>query len=376
MQTKFLTYKDIKVANKSVVVRVDYNVPLINGVVQNDFRLKQSIDGIKYLLSQGAQVKLVSHMGRPVVNEANDQFSLLPIKPLIENMLGREIVFSTKIKPIDASVVLYENIRFHPGETANNLDFARELAVLGQIFMLDAFGSAHRNHASIVGITKFIGEAVAGPLVLKEIQALDNVLTQDFDNALAIIGGAKISTKIKILERLCKKIGHIFIGGKMANTLLYAMGKNIGASSIEADMLGLARDILQSPAQIILPEDCVVAGGEIKSLDELTESDIIYDIGPQSLATINYQINQVSTILWNGPVGMFEKEPFANGTREVAKLIAKAKKYSVIGGGDTINAVDKFNKQSNYSFVSTGGGAFLKYLEEGTLIGLEGLTRV
>jgi phosphoglycerate kinase len=366
-------FNEIDFTNQEVILRVDFNLPIVNGVIKNDFRLRQSLPTIKHILQHGGRVRIISHFGRPTAGIFDESLSLKILVAPLQQLLAEELSFITDLTPTTAKIALYENIRFQVGEEDNSLELAQKIANLGQIFVLDAFGCAHRAHASVVGVINFVKIATTGLLVAAEVAYLSQVLNHELANSLAIIGGAKISTKIKILKHLTLKFETIIVAGKMANTLLHVRGENIGNSPIEHNMLDIAQEILNSPANIVLPIDGVDQYGKTKQLKNLLDNDTICDIGNNSLALFAKYINKAKLILWNGPMGIFEQEEFSHGTSALAKMIAASNAVSVVGGGETVSAVEQFSDKDKFTHVSTGGGAFLEYLENGTLIALEAL---
>jgi 3-phosphoglycerate kinase len=365
------TCNQINLLNKDVILRVDFNVPLVHGVIQNDYRLVESLPTIKYLLDQGAKVRIISHLGRPTPAD-HDKLSLKILLEPLKKLLQEEVVFMQELIPTNAKIALYENIRFFPGEEENSPELSQKIAKIGTVFILDAFGCAHRAHASVVGVMQYVETVAIGFLIAKEIKYLEQILQQTSHNSLAVIGGAKISTKINVLKRLAAKFSYIIVAGKMANTLLHVQGINIGASVIEEDMQEIAREILNSNAKIILPIDGIDQYGKVKKFKDFLINDVICDVGLESLKLFDKYIKMAQLILWNGPLGIFEQAEFANGTATFAKLVANAKQaITVIGGGETVSAIEQFSNKELFTHVSTGGGAFLEYLENGSLVALE-----
>lgn len=378
---KILSLKDVQVANQRVLVRVDFNVPIKDGKITDDTRIRETLATLQQLLANNAKVLVLSHLGRPIIGEDNTKFSLLPVANRLRELLPYPVHFAnnglTNITLNSGELVVGENVRFLPGETTNDLTLAKALAALCDIFVMDAFACAHRAHASTEGIARFAPIAVAGPLLLKEITALNQVL-QGKKPTIAIVGGSKISTKLPILQQLITKVDVLIIGGGIANTFLLAKGYNIGASLVERDLVSTAKTLLaQQQCQILLPEDVVVAT-EItnnaktitKELSNLNNNEKILDIGPKTLNFYLSKLQQAQTILWNGPVGVFEYPQFANGTKQLAQAITNSNAFSVAGGGDTIAAIKQFNIHG-ISYISTGGGAFLEYLEGLSLPGIK-----
>lgn len=371
MTLQFQTLQDVSVKDMRVLIREDFNVPVARGVVQSDLRIRAAIPGIKQILKDAAQVILMSHLGRPEPGILQPAFSLQPVAERLQYLLEFPVTFIKEwppksIKPSDG-LVLLENVRFLHGEIENDPRLAKAMADLCDVFVLDAFGSAHRAHASTVGVIEFAPKAVAGPLLTSEVTALDRGMKNPKHPVVAIIGGAKISSKLEVLQSLISIVDVLIIGGGMANTFLAAQHKTIGASLYEADLLAKARDLLTHAEQkgrtILLPTDCVTQNDEHKSLDAIRATDKIVDIGTATRKLFAQQISQAATILWNGPMGVFEDPRFAQGTKDVAKAIANSKAYSIVGGGDTLAAIDQINLTSKFSYISTGGGAFLEYIE-------------
>lgn len=371
MQHKFLTLNDVQIANKRILIREDFNVPLANGQVQNDLRIRAALPGILQALNTSRQVILMSHLGRPAEGSWQAEFSLQPIATCLEKLLGMSVKFvknwfSNEIN-VNDKLVLLENVRFLVGEVENLPTLATKMASLCDIFVMDAFGSAHRAHASTVGVAKFAPIAVAGPLLEAEILALDEVMQNPPRPVVAIIGGAKVSTKLNLLESLLAKMDVLIIGGGMANTLLAAQGYNIGASLCEIELLDIANKFLiaatKQECKVLLPVDIVTQNSEIKDLTAIAADDKILDIGPKTITSYVKQIENASTILWNGPLGVFEDAKFAVGTEKIADAIAQSRGFSIAGGGDTLSAIDKMDLISGFSYISTGGGAFLEYIE-------------
>ncbi|MFH1191329.1 MAG: phosphoglycerate kinase [Candidatus Omnitrophota bacterium] len=388
-----LTLKDLDLKNKTVLVRADFNVPLdANLNITDDMRIRSTIPTLKYILEQGAKKLVVmSHLGRPD-GKVVAKYSLKPVALRLKELLGQEVLFlpdcvGANIKPeIDQTkekVILLENLRFHAEEEANDAGFARQLASLADIFVNDAFGTAHRAHASCEGITHFLKSA-AGFLLEKEIKYLGGAVSNPAKPFMIILGGAKVSDKIGLIEYLLPKCGAIIVGGGMAYTFLKAQGKQIGSSKLEKEKLEIAKSILDQAKQlnkeILLPIDHVVVDNiNANAKTEITGQDIPdgkigVDIGPQTIKLFENKLALAKTIVWNGPLGIFEMEAFSRGTREVAQFIANLKTVSIIGGGDTAAAMAKFNLEDKMSHISTGGGASLEFLEGKILPGIAALT--
>jgi phosphoglycerate kinase/triosephosphate isomerase len=369
-----LSVRDLDLKGKRVLVRVDFNVPLKDGKVGDDTRIKASLPTIQHILKGGGKAVLVSHLGRPD-GKPDMKYSLEPVAQRLAELLGRAVDFG---EPRGGDLTLLENVRFDPGEERNDDGLAKKLAAYGDVYVNDAFGTAHRAHSSTAGVTKHFKVSAAGFLIEKEIRYLGKVLHAPDKPFLAILGGSKVSDKILILEQLAKKVDAILVGGGMAYTLLKAQGKPVGNSKVEADKLDVARKIL-SAARVILPVDHVAAdrfdaAAKTRIVADVPEGWMGLDIGPRSVALFNAELARAKTVLWNGPLGVFEMEPFADGTRKVAEFLAGSGATTVVGGGDTAAAVEKFGVASKLSHVSTGGGASLEFLEGRELPGIAALS--
>jgi 3-phosphoglycerate kinase len=370
-----LSVRDLNVQGKRVLVRVDFNVPVKDGKVTDDTRIVASLPTIKYILDKGGKAVLVSHLGRPD-GKPNEKYSLKPVAARLSELLDRPVDFG---EPKGGSLTLLENVRFDAGEEANDEALAKRLAAHGDLYVNDAFGTAHRAHASTAGVTKFFKQAAAGFLIDKEIEYLGKILQSPDKPFVAIMGGSKVSDKILILEQLAKKVDTILVGGGMAYTLLKAQGKPVGASKVEADRLDLAKKIL-SQARIVLPVDHVAAdkfdaAAKTQVVADVPDGWMGLDIGPKSIELFKSELSKAKTVLWNGPVGVFEMDPFAKGTKALGEHLAGLKGVTtVVGGGDTAAAAEKFGVADKMSHVSTGGGASLEFLEGKTLPGIAALT--
>ena len=386
---------EVKVKGLRVLVRVDFNVPLTSdGEVADDTRIKAALPTIKYLMKEGAKVILVSHLGRPK-GQRKPEYSLVPVAKRLANLLRKEVLFVPDVigeevemavsSLENGDVLMLENVRFYPEEEANDSEFARKLASLGDIFVSDAFSVAHRAHASNVGVAQYL-KAYAGFLMVKEIESLGMLLdpTDELRPYYVILGGAKVSDKIGVIDNLLDKVDGIFVGGGMAFTFLKAMGYEIGKSLLESDYISYAKNVMQKAKdegkKFILPVDVVVASsiddaeGEVVSVENIPSDKIGLDIGPESIELFKKELSDASLVFWNGPMGVFEKEPFAAGTREIALYLAELCSNGakvVLGGGDSAAAAHKFNVADKYTHVSTGGGASLKFLEGKTLPGIK-----
>jgi len=369
-----LSVRDLDVKGKRVLVRVDFNVPVKDGKVADDTRIEASLPTIRHLLEKGAKVVLVSHLGRPE-GKADPKYSLRPVAARLEELIGRKVAFGEPAGELS----LLENVRFDPGEEKNDDALAKKLAGYGDLFVNDAFGTAHRAHASTAGVTKYLKPAAAGFLIEKEIKYLGQVLHAPDKPFVALLGGAKVSDKILVLEQLARKVDAILVGGGMAYTFLKARGRPIGASKLEADRIDTAKKILAS-SRVVLPVDHVIAdkfdaAAKTKVADDVPEDWMGLDIGPKTVELFKSQLKNAKTVLWNGPVGVFEMGPFSRGTRELAEFLAGLKGVTtVVGGGDTAAAVEKFGVAGRMSHVSTGGGASLEFLEGKELPGIAALT--
>lgn len=388
------TIEDLGLYNKRVIIRADFNVPLDDShQITDDTRIRSTLPTINRAVDEGAKVLLCSHLGRPK-GKPDPRYSLAPVVKRLQRLLGKDVLFApdcigsevermvAKMKPGD--VLLLENLRFHPGEEANDDSFSQALASLGDVFINDAFGAAHRAHASTVGITKFVKESGAGYLLKKEIEYLEGAVANPMRPFVAILGGAKVSGKIGVIENLGKRVDKVIIGGGMAFTFIKAMGYEIGTSLVENDMLDFARGVQEHAfsrgVKFYLPVDCVVAasrepGAETKlvPVQEIPKGWCGLDIGPASVKLFSEAVQNAKTILWNGPMGMFETDAFARGTLSMAHAVANAYALTIVGGGDTALAVHRAGESESMSFISTGGGAALQLLEGKELPGLTAL---
>lgn len=379
---KFKRMTDLDLNGKRVLIRQDLNVPIKNGAVSSDARIVASLPTIQQALSAGAAVILMSHLGRPKEGVFDEIYSLKPVADHLSGLLGQPVRLVTdwlsgvEIEP--GQVVLCENVRFNEGEKANNESLARTMAALCDVFVMDAFGTAHRAQASTHGVARFAPIACAGPLLSKELDALHQALHKPAKPMLAIVGGAKVSTKLTVLNTLLDKVDRLIVGGGIANTFIASAGYGVGKSLYEADLVENARQLMekaaQRGAQIPVPVDVVCAKSfsedaeaTIKPVDEIMEDDLVLDVGPQTAAQYAELIQQAGTIVWNGPIGVFEFDQFGDGTRVMSEAIANSSGFSIAGGGDTLAAIDKYQIADQVSYISTGGGAFLEFLEGKTL---------
>ncbi|MCE5204054.1 MAG: phosphoglycerate kinase [Coriobacteriales bacterium] len=387
------TVKDIDVRGKRVLVRVDFNVPLAEGSVTDDTRVRAALPTLRYLVDHGARVIVVSHLGRPK-GAPDPRYSLRPVRRVLQRLLGRNVVFVDDIvgdeaheavgRMVDGEIVMLENVRFHPGEEANDPVFARELASLADMYVNDAFGAAHRAHASTAGVAAHL-PAVAGLLLAREVETLTSMLTNPERPFVAILGGSKVSDKIGVIDRLLDCVDALLIGGGMCFTFLVAKGVAVGRSLVEAEWIERAKSMLDKAAErgveLVLPVDFVVAEQCVEDAEtmivgreEIPADMMGLDIGPTSAELFKGVIASARTIFWNGPMGVFELTPFENGTREVAMAVARNNRaVSVVGGGDSVAALKKFDLEERVTFVSTGGGASMKLLEGSPLPGVEAL---
>ena len=377
-----LNLSDLHLKNKRVVVRVDFNVPIQNGQITSDSRIKAALPTIQKALQDGAAVILLSHLGRPTEGQFSTEDSLAPVATRLSALLNRPVpLLQNWIEGVTVApgeVVLCENVRFLVGENKNDPTLAKKMAALCDIFVMDAFATAHRAQASTCGIAEFAPVACAGLLLQAELNALGKALALPAHPLIALVGGSKVSTKLTILEALSEKVDQLIVGGGIANTFLAAEGFNIGASLHEPDLIPTARNILaklkKQGKSCPLPIDVVVATefsasapAQIKNILDVQARDMILDIGPQSAAHLADLLHQAKTIVWNGPVGVFEFEAFSQGTATVARAIAESKAFSLAGGGDTVAAIEAFGVEQDISYISTAGGAFLEFLEGKTL---------
>lgn len=371
MTVKLMT--DQELAGKRVLIREDLNVPIKDGVVSSDARIKAALPTIKLALQAGAKVILMSHLGRPIEGQYEDSYSMKPVAAYLSDLLDCSVNvvrdWRDGLESANGSITMLENVRFNSGEKGNDDDLAKAYAELCDVFVMDAFGTAHRAQASTHGVAKFAPIACAGPLLAKELEALETALAVPAEPIAAIVGGSKVSTKLMVLETLADQVDQLIVGGGIANTFLAAAGKNVGKSLCEQDLIPAAQALMQK-VSIPLPTDVVVgkefsetAAAVIKSVDEVADDDMIFDIGPDSASHLASLIGSMATIIWNGPVGVFEFDQFAQGTKALALAIAQSDGFSIAGGGDTLAAVDKYNIGRQVSYISTGGGAFLEYVE-------------
>ena len=371
MTVKLMTELDL--ASKRVLIREDLNVPIKDGQVTSDARIKAALPSIQQAVAAGAKVILMSHLGRPTEGQYDPEYSMKPVAKHLSQLLGQPVrleqSWTSGITMNDGDIVILENVRFNPGEKKNDDTLAKAYAKLCDIFVMDAFGTAHRAQASTHGVAKYAPIACAGPLLAKELNALEKALAAPTPPIAAIVGGSKVSTKLMVLETLSERVDQLIVGGGIANTFLAAAGRPVGKSLFELDLIPAAQALMKK-VNIPLPTDVVVgkafsdtAEATVKSVDDVEEDDMIFDIGPDSSAKLAELLQLMGTIIWNGPVGVFEFDQFGEGTKTLSLAIAKSSAFSIAGGGDTLAAVDKYDIADQVSYVSTGGGAFLEYVE-------------
>ncbi|HYG55177.1 MAG TPA: phosphoglycerate kinase [Burkholderiales bacterium] len=357
---------EVDLRGKRVFIRCDLNVPIEDGKITDDTRIRASVPGIRHALEQGAAVMVTSHLGRPTEGELRPEDSLAPVARRLGELLKTEValrrdwVNGVDVKP--GQVVMLENCRVNKGEKKDDEALARRIAALCDVYVNDAFGTAHRAEATTHGVARFAKVACAGPLMAAELDALGKALANPARPLVAIVGGSKVSTKLTVLGELAKKVDSLIVGGGIANTFLLAAGKPIGRSLAEPDLAGEAKRIMKK-TKVPLPTDVVVEGGKAKPVESVTKDDVILDIGPETAKAFAAALKSAGTIVWNGPVGVFEKDPYAQGTQALARAVAASAAFSIAGGGDTVAAVHKFKVDKKIDYISTAGGAFLEFLE-------------
>jgi phosphoglycerate kinase len=369
---KFKRMSEVDLRGKRVFIRCDLNVPIENGRITDDTRIRASVPAIKYALEQGAAVMVTSHLGRPTEGELKPEDSLAPVARRLGELLKREVpLIRDWVNGVDVTpgqVVMLENCRVNRGEKQDDEALARKIAALCDVYVNDAFGTAHRAEATTHGVARFAKVACAGPLMAAELDALSKALANPARPLVAIVGGAKVSTKLTVLGELAKKVDSLIVGGGIANTFLLAAGKPIGKSLAEPDLAGEAKRIMKKTT-VPLPDDVVTAKslddqkGNTKPAAAVAADEMILDVGPETAKAFAAALKKAGTIVWNGPVGVFEKEPFAKGTQALAKAIAASDAFSIAGGGDTVAAIHKFKVDRRIDYISTAGGAFLEFLE-------------
>lgn len=376
-----LKMTDLDLNNKRVLIREDLNVPLKDGKVASDIRIQASLPTIKHAVDAGAKVMLMSHLGRPTEGEFDPAASMAPVAEHLESLLGKPVKLVKDwldgIELNAGEVVLCENVRFNKGEKKNDDELSKKMATLCDIYVMDAFGTAHRAQASTHGVAKYAPVACAGPLLAAELDALGKALDNPARPMVAIVGGSKVSTKLTVLESLSKIVDQLIVGGGIANTFVAADGHNVGKSLYEKDLIDEAKKLTAAAqangGDIPVPTDVVVgttspfeqadAPATLKAVNEVTDNEMIFDVGPETSEKFAEILKTAGTIVWNGPVGVFEYDQFGAGTKALAEAIAESSAFSIAGGGDTLAAVDKYDIKDKVSYISTGGGAFLEFLE-------------
>jgi phosphoglycerate kinase len=374
-----LKMTDLDLAGKRVLIREDLNVPVKDGKVTSDARIRASMPTIEHAMKAGGRVMLMSHLGRPTEGEYAEEFSMKPVADHLSGLLGKEVKVVKDYldnAPVlnDGDVVILENVRFNKGEKKNEDDLSKKYAALCDVYVMDAFGTAHRAQASTHGVAKFAPTACAGPLLAAELDALGKALHDPKRPLVAIVGGSKVSTKLTVLESLSKVVDQLIVGGGIANTFIAAVGNNVGKSLYEADLVDEAKRLMAAAkakgGEIPVPVDVVCgkefsesAAAETKPADQVADDDMIFDVGPETAKMYAEILKKAGTIVWNGPVGVFEFDQFGEGTKAMGMAIAESPAFSIAGGGDTLAAVDKYGIADKVSYISTGGGAFLEFLE-------------
>jgi len=377
-----LRMADVDLRGKRVLIREDLNVPVRDSLVTSDARIRASLPTIQAAKQAGAAVLVMSHLGRPEEGVYAEEFSLAPVAQRLSELLGSKVRFEKTwldgVQCAPGEVVLLENVRFNKGEKKDKEDLAKKMAALCDVYVMDAFGTAHRAEASTHGVARFAKVACAGPLLTSELVALETALKSPKRPLVAIVAGSKVSTKLTVLESLLSKVNMLVVGGGIANTFIAALGYPVGKSLHEADMIPMAKSLLERAKQlgveIPLPTDVVVAKefsakaeADVKRIDQVAADEMILDIGPDTAERFAKLMQTVGTIVWNGPLGVFEFDQFGEGTRVLAQAIARSKAFSLAGGGDTLAAIEKYKVEGDISYISTGGGAFLEFLEGKTL---------
>lgn len=388
---KFLKLSEQNVAGKTVLIRADLNVPIKDGRISDDTRIRASLPSIRYCLDRGAAVIVMTHLGRPTEGEFHPEDDVTPVARQLGALLGKQVAVlkdwrDSPPKLHAGEIAMLQNVRINPGEKKNDPALGKAYAALADVFVNDAFGTAHRAQASTEAVAAAAPLALAGILLADELDALGKALREPARPLVAIVAGSKVSTKLTVLENLADKVDQLIVGGGIANTFLLAQGKNIGKSLAEPDLVDEAKKIIAKMADkggaVPLPTDVVCAkefaadaAAETKSIDDVADDDMILDIGPQSAAVLADLVKKAGTVVWNGPVGVFEFEQFAGGTETLAKAIAESPAFSIAGGGDTLAAVAKYGIGEQIGYISTGGGAFLEFLEGKELPAVAALAR-
>ncbi len=369
---------DLDLSGKRVLIRQDLNVPLKDGKVADDTRIRASLATIKLAVDAGAKVMLMSHLGRPTEGEYEEKFSLAPVAEHLSELLGQTVRLAKDwLDGVDVAVgevVLCENVRFNKGEKKDDEALSKKMAALCDVYVMDAFGTAHRAQASTHGVGKYADVACAGPLLANELEALGKALDNPARPMVAIVGGSKVSTKLTVLESLSKVVDQLIVGGGIANTFIAADGHKVGKSLYEEELVSVAKELSENAkargGSIPVPSDVVCAkefsesaAATLKNVDETLDDDMIFDVGPETSKQFAEILKKAGTIVWNGPVGVFEFDQFGEGTKALAEAIAESSAFSIAGGGDTLAAVSKYNIADKVSYISTGGGAFLEFLE-------------
>ena len=383
MEMQIPLMQDLDLQDLRTMIRLDLNVPIEKGVITSEARIHAALPTIEIALSKGAQVILLSHLGRPNPEALDGSFSLEPVAKKLEELMGRPVCFLADwievIPDITDALIVCENTRYLKGEKTNDESLSKQIANLCDVYVMDAFGASHRQHASTFGAVQYAKQACIGPLLSKEIEYLTKALSEPQKPLVAIIGGAKVSSKLGAIESLSKTCDHIIVGGGIANTFLLANGKETGKSLVEPEMVESATRILNlDGVNVPVPIDVMVAKefsneaiAETKSIEGIENDDMILDIGPETAIIYKDIINEAKTIIWNGPVGVFEFDQFSNGTQSLAKAIEQNSGFKIVGGGDTVAVVEKYNIANSISYISTGGGAFLEFVKNGTLPSIE-----
>ena len=369
---------DLDLAGKRVLIRQDLNVPVKDGKVTSDARIRASLPTVLHALKAGAKVMLMSHLGRPEEGVYDEKYSLAPVAEHMSGLLGKPVRLVKDwldgVDVVDGEVVICENVRFNAGEKKNDDALSKKMAELCDVYVMDAFGTAHRAQASTHGVAKYAGVACAGPLLAAELDALGKALDNPARPMVAIVGGSKVSTKLTVLESLSKVVDQLIVGGGIANTFIAAAGYKVGKSLYEQDLIDEAKKLVAAAkaagGDIPIPVDVVCgkefsesAAASLKSVEQVSDDDMIFDVGPKTAQQFAEILKSAGTIVWNGPVGVFEFDQFGEGTKSMAMAIADSSAFSIAGGGDTLAAVDKYNIADKVSYISTGGGAFLEFLE-------------